>query len=223
MPCTRPATGWSAWAHRRPTTPAWRPPGRTWPRWAAAQAETGSRAGRRPARPRRRPPASWRRRRTGSPRRRRPGPAARGREEAARAQQDARTRLAELTGRIGELGRLLGDAPDEAEITAQLARRDELEAAAADAEQHLLKARSDRGGAEQALAGLERAESAARVRLSAARDPLVVLGAPALDDTSLLTAWTALANWAAGAASAREQGIAAARQRVGAARSNVET
>src|SRR6185437_5958155 len=62
--------------------------------------------------------------------------------KAARAQQDARTRLNELTSRIGELDRLLGDAPDEAEITAQLARRDELEAAAADVEQQLIKARS---------------------------------------------------------------------------------
>ena len=142
--------------------------------------------------------------------------------EAARQQQDAQTRLNELTGRMSELDRLLGDAPDEAEIIAQLARRDQLEAAAADAEQHLLKARSERSGAERALADLERAESAARVRLSAARDPLVVLGAPALDETSLLTAWTTLANWASGGASTRDAGILAARQKVGAACSAVD-
>src|SRR5690349_12631060 len=141
---------------------------------------------------------------------------------AARAQQEARTRLDELTSRIGELDRLLDDAPDEAEITAQLARRDDLEAAAADAEQQLIGARAGRGGAEQALAGLERAESAARARLSAARDPLVVLGAPALDDASLLAAWTALANWASGAAATREAGVVAVGKRVSLARSLVD-
>ena len=141
--------------------------------------------------------------------------------EAVREQQDARTRLNELTDRISELDRLLGDAPDEAEIMAQLARRDQLEAAAADVEQHLLRARSDRSGAEKALADLERAESAARVQLSAARDPLVVLGAPALGDEGLLAAWTTLESWASGEASAREAGIGAARQKVEADRSAV--
>jgi DNA repair protein SbcC/Rad50 len=141
--------------------------------------------------------------------------------EAAREQQDARTRLNELTGRISELDRLLGDAPDEAEIMAQLARRDQLEAAAAEVEQYLLRARSDRSGSEKALVDLERAESAARVQLSAARDPLVVLGAPALDDDGLLAAWKTLESWASGAASARDAGIGAARQQVEAARSAV--
>jgi DNA repair protein SbcC/Rad50 len=141
--------------------------------------------------------------------------------EAARAQQDARTRLDELTGRIGELDRLLGDAPDEAEITARLARRDELEATAADAEQRLLTARSGRGDAEKALADLERDESAARARLSAARDPLVALGAPALGDGGLLAGWQALESWAAGAASARDAGIGPGREKVAATRSVV--
>ena len=142
--------------------------------------------------------------------------------KAARAQQKARTELDELITRIDELGRLLGDAPDEAEIMARLARRDELEAAAAGAEQSLLQARSGLGSAEQALAELERAGSAARARLSAARDPLVVLGAPVLDDASLLTAWTTLANWASGAAATREEGVIAGGKRVSMARSAVD-
>jgi exonuclease SbcC len=145
-----------------------------------------------------------------------------GAAEAARAQQAARTTLDELISRIGELDRLLGDAPDEAEITARLAHRDQLEAAAADAEQQLIKARAGRGGTEKALAELERAESAARARLSAARDPLVVLGAPALDDASLLAAWTALASWASVAAATREEGVVAVGKRVSLARSLVD-
>ncbi len=103
-----------------------------------------------------------------------------------------------------------------------LARRDELEAAAAAAEQRLLAARSGLGAAEKALAELERAGSAARARLSAARDPLVVLGAPALDDAHLLTAWTTLENWAASAASARSEGIGSEQEKVNAARSVVD-
>jgi exonuclease SbcC len=142
--------------------------------------------------------------------------------DAARAQQAARTTLDELTGRIGELDRLLGDAPDEAEITARLARRDRLEAAAAEAEQQLIRTRSGRGGAEKALAELERAESAARARLSAARDPLVVLGAPALDDAGLLAAWTTLASWASAAAATREEGVVAVGKKVSLARSLVD-
>ena len=182
----------------------------------------GRRAGRGPARGAGAPPGSCRRPRTGSPRRN--GRLARLRAEAAQAareQQDARTRLNELTGRIGELDRLLGDAPDEAEITARLARRDELEAAAAAAEQRLLTARSDRGDAEKALAELERDETAARVRLSAARDPLVALGAPALGDDGLLAAWQALQSWAAEAAAARDAGIGPGREKVNATRSAV--
>ena len=140
---------------------------------------------------------------------------------AGKAEQEAKTRLGELTGRVAELTELLGDAPDDAEITAQLALRDELEAAASGTGQRLLGARSARGDAERELAGLERAEAAARSRLAAARDPLVVLGAPALDPESLLGGWTALQAWATGEASARDQGIGSARERVTAAGAGV--
>ena len=141
--------------------------------------------------------------------------------QAGRAEQKAETRLGELTGRIAELGRLLQDAPGDAEITAKLARRDELEAAAAAAQQRLLGARAARGDAERALATLERVEATARARLSAARDPLVRLGAPALDTGGLLAGWTALHAWAAGQASARDQDMASATDRVAAARASV--
>jgi exonuclease SbcC len=140
---------------------------------------------------------------------------------AARAEQEARTRLAELTGRIEELGKLLQGAPDEEQVTAQLALRGQLETAASDAGQLLLKARTERTGTEGSLASLERAESAARARLSAARDPVVQFGAPALNDTGLLAGWTTLATWAAREASSRDQAISSARDRVAAARVSV--
>jgi DNA repair protein SbcC/Rad50 len=140
---------------------------------------------------------------------------------AGKAEQEASTRLRELTDRITELGEQLQGAPDEAEITAQLALRDRLEAAASAAEQRLLGARSARSKVERDLAELERAEAAARSRLSAARDPLVRLGAPALDAMGLLACWAALQDWAASEASARDQAIASAREHVTAARASV--
>ncbi|HEY2575262.1 MAG TPA: SMC family ATPase [Streptosporangiaceae bacterium] len=150
---------------------------------------------------------------------------ARLREEATRAtrtQQDAQTRLAELTERLAELDRLLDGAPDEAEVIRQLARRDALEKAAEEAEAALLSARSDRGRAERVIAGLQRAEAIARGQLSAARDPLVALGAPALDGGSLLGAWTALADWARVEAVDRERHIPDVRGSIAAARSQAE-
>jgi len=141
---------------------------------------------------------------------------------AAKAEQEARTRLTELTDRIAELGQLLQGAPDEDQVTAQLALRDKLETAASDADQLLLSARAERTGAERALAVLERAESAARALLSAARDPVVQFGAPALDAAGLLAGWTTLATWAAREVSSRDQRITSARDRVAAARVSVE-
>jgi DNA repair protein SbcC/Rad50 len=138
--------------------------------------------------------------------------------DAARAEQQARTRLAELDGRVAELDRLLHDAPGEDEVTARLALLDELEAAAAAAEQRLLAVRSARGEAQRDLASLEQSESAARVRLNGTRDPLVRFGAPALDALGLLAGWTALQAWAAAEAAARDRDIAPARERATAAR-----
>jgi len=102
--------------------------------------------------------------------------------KAARAEQEARTRLTELTDRIAELDELLRDAPDEDQVTAQLARLGQLEAAAADAERALLDARAARGDAERGRADLERAESAARARLSAGLRlrPAMMAGTPKL-------------------------------------------
>jgi exonuclease SbcC len=142
-------------------------------------------------------------------------------KSAALADQEARTRLIQRTERIAELDRLLQDAPGEEQVTAQLAWRDRLEAAAADAERQLLEARTDRAESERALAGLERAESDARARLSAVRDQVVALGAPVLDGAGLLGGWTALAAWATGEARSRDRDITAASGRAAAARAGV--
>jgi DNA repair protein SbcC/Rad50 len=147
------------------------------------------------------------------------------REDAKRAdqaEQQAKTRLAGVTRRIEDLGEQLRDTPDEAQVAAQLAERDRLEAEAAASEQRLLGARSARGKAQQDVAGLERSGAAAASRLSAARDPLVRLGAPVLDPAGLLAGWTGLQAWAEREAAARDADLGPARQRVTMARGNVQ-
>jgi len=140
---------------------------------------------------------------------------------AGKAEQEARTRLDELTDRLAKLGGLLRGAPDEDQVTGQLALIERLEATASGAEQRLLGARSARSACELGLADAERAESAARTRLSAARDPLVRLGAPAVDAEGLLAGWTALHAWAANEAAARDRDISSGAGRVAAARERV--
>jgi exonuclease SbcC len=133
--------------------------------------------------------------------------------------QRTRERLSQATARVSELGDLLSGAPTDAEITAQLAERDRLEAAAAAAEGALRAARSERSKGETALAGLEDAERTARAQLSAARDRVVALGAPPVADQGLLGGWTGLVAWAAGEAKLREAGAGAAGQAADTARS----
>ena len=135
---------------------------------------------------------------------------------AARAEQEAQTRLAELTSRIDSLRRSLEGAPGEREVAEQLELVISLENTAAQCDRDLLAARQERIGAEQRLTDLEQTESAARTRLLNARDPLVRLGAPAMDpeEDGLLASWTALATWAARAAATRVAAIAAASQAV---------
>ena len=124
---------------------------------------------------------------------------------AVGADQQARAKLGQVTERLDELGELLRDAPDENQITEQLALLDQLEDAAAKAGEALRVARADRAKGETALGALERTERAARAELSAARDRVVALGAPALDTLGLHDAWAALVIWAAGQAVLREQ------------------
>jgi exonuclease SbcC len=136
---------------------------------------------------------------------------------AATQDQQAKARLTQVTGRVAELDELLRDAPGEDEVAAQLALRDQLEAAAAKAGQALRAARTARASGQTALAGLERADKDAQALLSAARDRVVALGAPALDGRGLLDGWTELVTWASVQARVRDEEIRAASAAAGAA------
>ena len=65
------------------------------------------------------------------------------------------------------------------------------------------------------------AERAARGPLSAARDNVVALGAPALGGHGLLDCWTELVNWASGEVTVREQEAVSAMAEAGAARTAI--
>jgi exonuclease SbcC len=124
--------------------------------------------------------------------------------------QRARARLSHATVRMAELGELLAGAPSDEQITEQLALRDRLEAAASVAATVLRTARTERATSETALVALEKTERNARGQLSATRDRVVALGAPALDGYGLLDGWTALVTWASGEVKLREQEAEAA-------------
>ena len=135
--------------------------------------------------------------------------------------QQARARLSQVTARVTELDKLLADAPGNEQINERLALRDRLEAVAAEAETALRAARAERTKSETALAALERAEREARGQLSAARDRVVALGAPALDGQGLLDGWTDLVTWASAEAKVREEEAAATAREADSARTAI--
>jgi exonuclease SbcC len=145
--------------------------------------------------------------------------------------QRARATLAQVTARVTELGELLRDAPTDKQITERLAHLTQLEAAALAAEQALRAARGQRSKAESAHTALENAENAARGQLSAARDRVVALGAPALGasalgasalgNSGLLDNWTHLVTWASAEVKVRDQQADAAAREADAARAGI--
>ncbi|MFJ9785090.1 AAA family ATPase [Amycolatopsis sp. NPDC101161] len=131
-------------------------------------------------------------------------------QEAALAEQSATTALTTTRQRHGELTASLADAPAAEVVTEQLAKVAELEQAAKKADADLRTARAAAKQAAEAQARIADQVDAERQRLSRARDPLVGLGAPPIDGDSLLGAWTALTDWAAGQANEHRDRLAVA-------------
>ncbi|MEU0532187.1 SMC family ATPase [Amycolatopsis tolypomycina] len=127
------------------------------------------------------------------------------------AEQAANTGLAAARQRQAELAATLDGAPAADVVTAQLARVAELEQAAKTADTGLRTARATAKQATESQADIAKQVDAERQKLSRARDPLVGLGAPPIDGESLLDAWTALTDWAAGQANAHRERLAVAK------------
>ncbi|WP_281689588.1 AAA family ATPase [Pseudonocardia thermophila] len=146
---------------------------------------------------------------------------------AARAEQEARAAVAAIERRIEALRAALDGAPSPQAAQAALARVTAAERAAEAADAELRAARREQRIADTAAADVERAVAAGWRVLRAARDPLVALGAPELDEGDgaaggLPEAWAALLGWAetaraerAAQVEAAERAAAAARERVG--------
>jgi exonuclease SbcC len=138
-------------------------------------------------------------------------------EEAALAEQSASTALTTTRRRHGELTESLAGAPSAAVVAEQLAKVAGLEQAAKQADADLRTARAAAKRAVEAQARIADQVDAERQRLSRARDPLVGLGAPPIDGDSLLGAWIALTDWAAGRANEHRDRLAVAKTAEGAA------
>ncbi|WP_433274360.1 AAA family ATPase [Pseudonocardia xinjiangensis] len=93
--------------------------------------------------------------------------------------------------------------PTAAEIDAALADLDRLAAAAEEADVAVRGARRRRAEAAAAVEDLRAEVTAAAAALRAARDPLVPLGAPAVDGGDVLRGWTTLVEWAGAATASR--------------------
>jgi len=159
-----------------------------------------------------------------------------GRRTAAEAERRAAAELDAVGGRIEQLNAALAHAvagmaevttgpaePDagpaeldrlRAELDRLLAEVDRLAAAAREADERFRRGRRDRELAEAADADAARRLAEAATGLRAARDPLVALGAPAVDQDDAVASWRALTDWAHRQAAERADRLATARAEV---------
>ncbi|MFT4166000.1 MAG: SMC family ATPase [Microlunatus sp.] len=127
---------------------------------------------------------------------------------AAISDHSARNEHSRLEARLTELEKLLADRPTEADAERALAEHHRLSAAAGEARSRTQTAAIARQRAEAEREFRRTERDAARSALHRAREPLVPLGAPPVDDTDLNAAWTALRDWARAQAEDHEQALA---------------
>jgi DNA repair protein SbcC/Rad50 len=131
-------------------------------------------------------------------------------QEAARATASAKSALDGTRARLDKAAQVMADAPDEAELSRQLAAIVAADEAVTKAARESAARQNELAAAEKSRAALVADEQQAWAALSAARDKLVALGAPAVgpgtggavktagvaDRPDLAAAWTILASWA---------------------------
>jgi exonuclease SbcC len=141
---------------------------------------------------------------------------------ATAARERCAAAVEELLRQHEQLTLAVADAPSKEQAERDLAHLEVLEAAVRAADAVVRAARATRQKAETAAGKLDGDVSAAWQALRAARDELVPLGAPGLDGTSVLTAWTVLAAWAAARAGERADQIPVAIDAVAGAEQHLE-
>lgn len=115
---------------------------------------------------------------------------------AEQARAEAGATHAACVETIDDLGRRLGDSPDEAELGRLLEERSRIDSEATDLENALKEARRRVVDARAGLTTLETRERQAWDDYSTARDRLAALGPPAAGRDDLDAAWSELAGWA---------------------------
>lgn len=142
---------------------------------------------------------------------------------AARAEQEAAGALAAAQRRGAELRDSLVGEPTDTDAAAELARISGLEDAARAADSVLRAARAALRAAEEDARAGEREVTDAWEALRRTRDPLVALGAPALEGDEPAAAGKALGSWAARETTDRERSLAEAHDATDLARRNRDT
>lgn len=145
--------------------------------------------------------------------------AARARETAAaRAEQGAHTALDTARRRADDVRAVLADAPTAASASAELERLSGLERDARTADAAVREARTAVTTARDAAAAVGAEIERAWQALSAARDPLVALGAPSIAGDDLAAAWRDLTGWATDEAARHDRDLARVREELADAR-----
>jgi exonuclease SbcC len=123
---------------------------------------------------------------------------------ASAAETQAATRLTAARQLVATLADRLADRPrDPAALRRTLTEIDELHTALQASAKLVRTRRGEHERAVAAATALDADAESARTALRRARDPLVALGAPPLDQSDLLTGWPALADWASAQAATR--------------------
>jgi DNA repair protein SbcC/Rad50 len=117
-------------------------------------------------------------------------------ERMAEAAAVARRDVDAAARQLADVSASLADAPAEEEVVAKIQAITDTEEALSVAQRSARTARQALSAAEKERRQLSEEERRAWVRLSAARDSVVQLGAPATTDTELAAAWQALTAWA---------------------------
>jgi exonuclease SbcC len=115
---------------------------------------------------------------------------------AASAAAAAGSTVDSTRGQLQKLSATLAESPGEAEVLASLEEISHADAALSQAQQEARARRAAVTEAEKIRSSLTEEEKRARAKLTSTRDSVVQLGAPAVEDTDLATAWATLTSWA---------------------------
>jgi DNA repair protein SbcC/Rad50 len=142
-------------------------------------------------------------------------------KEAAGHAVDAAKAVAGTTARLDAVAATLAQAPAEADVATAISAIAESDRALELARKAAAERRAALAASERERAALSAGEAKARARLAGARDSVVPLGAPALDNADLAASWESLAAWALAEHEKRTERLAWLATAAGSARQKV--